>query len=165
MHFAVIAAGCNLGACKEIICRAIKQLGAEPHTQIHKVSSFYRSVALTMSGRDKSAPCYTNLVFSIHTALTPFELLRHLQKVEHLHGRQRTKDVKWEDRTLDLDIIDYEGIQLNTTELALPHPQAHLRNFVLIPWLEIDPKAVIPGKGPVRDLCEQAGMQNDLWIL
>jgi 2-amino-4-hydroxy-6-hydroxymethyldihydropteridine diphosphokinase len=59
---------------------------------------------------------------------------------------------RWGDRTLDLDIVDYAGMQSVSEDLTLPHPRAHERTFVLRPWVEVAPDAVIPGHGRIADL-------------
>ena len=64
----------------------------------------------------------------------------------------RVRDVRWGPRTLDVDIIDYAALVRTDPELTLPHPRAHERAFVLRPWADIDPAAVLPGRGAVRDL-------------
>lgn len=66
----------------------------------------------------------------------------------------RTREVRWGPRTLDVDVIDVDGTTSDDPELTLPHPRAHERAFVLIPWFDADPAAVLPGHGPVRDLVE-----------
>jgi len=70
-----------------------------------------------------------------------------LQEIESVWGRERRE--RWGDRTLDLDLIDFDGQQISTEALTVPHPRAHERLFVLDPWLEIDPQASIPGIGSV----------------
>ena len=71
--------------------------------------------------------------------------------IEQRHGRER--DERWGDRTLDLDIIDFAGSDRDRARSStLPHPRAHERDFVLRPWLEVDPDAVLPGRGGVAEL-------------
>jgi len=64
----------------------------------------------------------------------------------------RTREVRWGPRTLDVDIVDVDGIVSTGPELTLPHPRAHERAFVLVPWAGVDPDAVLPGYGRVADL-------------
>ena len=74
-----------------------------------------------------------------------------LHGIETQHGRERAEH--WGDRTLDLDLVDYAGLRSGDgAALTLPHPRAHERDFVLRPWLEVDPDAVLPGAGRVADL-------------
>jgi 2-amino-4-hydroxy-6-hydroxymethyldihydropteridine diphosphokinase len=86
----------------------------------------------------------------VRTTLAPRELLRLLHSLEDAHGRERTE--VWGDRTLDLDLIAQGDRVQETPGLVLPHPRAHERTFVLEPWVEVDPDAVLPGRGRVRHL-------------
>ncbi len=76
--------------------------------------------------------------------------MKELLAIEAKLGRQRAFPKAA--RTIDLDIIDYEGLKLDSDQLTLPHPRAFERKFVLEPWAEIDPTAELPGFGPVREL-------------
>jgi 2-amino-4-hydroxy-6-hydroxymethyldihydropteridine diphosphokinase len=81
-------------------------------------------------------------------------LLGYLHAIEERHGRApRTADqARWQDRTLDLDLIAHGDVVCDTPTLVLPHPRAHERDFVLRPWLAVDPEAVLPGRGRVDAL-------------
>lgn len=99
-------------------------------------------------------PDYVNAVALARTSLTPSRLLARLHRIEADHGR--TRDVRWGARTLDLDLVQYgdpadgSDVRSEAPELLLPHPQAHERAFVLVPWSEVDPVAVLrTGEGPV----------------
>lgn len=93
---------------------------------------------------------FINAVAIVETSLTPKELLARLHEVEADFGRVRT--VHWGPRTLDLDVISVDGQTSDDPELTLPHPRAHERAFVLLPWLEIDPEAFLNGMGKVREI-------------
>jgi 2-amino-4-hydroxy-6-hydroxymethyldihydropteridine diphosphokinase len=104
----------------------------------------------------------------VDTTLTPQELLDALHVVEDTHGR--TREVRWGDRTLDLDVVaitNDAGVHqhIDTETLTVPHPRAHERAFVLAPWLDADPDAVLPGSGPgagpVADLLAALGDDTD----
>ena len=114
------------------------------------VSPVYETPAVKPDGVDREAPRYLNGVVVVETDLEPHALLDLLHRVEHAHGR--TRDERWGDRTLDLDLIDVEGVQLADERLELPHPRAWQRAFVLQPWLDVDPDAEIAGRGRVSDL-------------
>ena len=107
-------------------------------------------MALRPEGLDLDAPAYLNAVALIRTTLTPPALLELLHVIESDHGRVRAE--RWGDRTLDLDIVDFAGLTLDRDGLILPHPRAAERDFVLRPWLEVDPDAVLTGHGRVADL-------------
>lgn len=78
------------------------------------------------------------------------EWLRRGQRCEA--AAQRTRTLRWGPRTLDVDVIDVDQTRRNDPQLTLPHPRAHARAFVLVPWLEVAPDAVLVGHGAVADL-------------
>jgi len=86
----------------------------------------------------------------VETDLDPDALLTLVNEIEHAHGRVREEH--WGDRTLDIDIIAMDGVTLSTERLAIPHPRAASRAFVLAPWVDIDPTAELPGHGPIAEL-------------
>ena len=88
---------------------------------------------------DQAAPAYLNAVVRIETTLEPAELLAAVAAIEAAHGRVR--EVRWGNRTLDIDIVTYGDLRKQDPELTLPHPRAAERSFVLVPWLEIEPDA------------------------
>ena len=94
------------------------------------------------------------LTFWFHH-LEPEELLLVAQAIEGAHGRERTVDtVKWGPRSLDIDLIKCDELIFNSSDLTIPHLRAHEREFVLRPWLEIDPTATLPGFGQISGLLE-----------
>ena len=141
---AVIALGANLGNPQVQIKDAIDLLGE--NFLIVAVSQLRETEPVDAFGQ----PNYLNGVAIIESELLPLDLLRKLLEIEHLGGRLRS--VKNAARTIDLDLIAYGEIFLDSPELTLPHPRAHRRKFVLEPWFEIDPNAVLPGYGPVSEL-------------
>lgn len=150
---AVIALGANLGERIAALDDALVALAALPATQVVACSRWHDSIALTPEGPDPSKPGYLNGVALIDTALAPTHLLHHLLRIEREHGRDRGAHVaRWADRTLDLDLIQYGDVTRDDSRLTLPHPRAHEREFVLEPWLEIDPDARLGARGRVADL-------------
>ena len=93
---------------------------------------------------------YLNAVLVAETDLEPTGVLRLAQSWEAAAGRERTE--RWGPRTLDVDVISVDAIRSHTPELTLPHPRAHERAFVLVPWLDVDPAAELVGRGRVADL-------------
>ncbi|MBU6510658.1 MAG: 2-amino-4-hydroxy-6-hydroxymethyldihydropteridine diphosphokinase, partial [Gammaproteobacteria bacterium] len=89
------------------------------------------------------------------TRLEPLVLMRQLQGVERQHGRRRSAENRWGPRTLDLDLLVYGNLSLQTPELTLPHPELQKRSFVLYPLAELAPELMIPGHGSVRQLRER----------
>ncbi|WIB36169.1 2-amino-4-hydroxy-6-hydroxymethyldihydropteridine diphosphokinase [Curtobacterium sp. MCJR17_043] len=118
-------------------------------------SSEVESVAVTLDGPDAAKPRYRNAVVVVDTDLEPDELLDALHGIEDEHGR--TREVRWGDRTLDLDVIAVDDRHIDTATLTVPHPRAHERAFVLAPWADADPDAILPGRGPVVALLAALG--------
>ena len=141
----VIALGANLGDPRKQISLAIDAI--RDYVTVKKVSQLYETAPFKVND---DQPNYINAVLIGDTELQPKELIKELLKIEAKLGRQRAFPKAA--RTIDLDIIDYEGFFLESDELTLPHPRAFERKFVLEPWLEIDPGAELPGHGPVSEL-------------
>ena len=97
-------------------------------------------------------PDYLNAVAAILTRLEPQTLLDALHAIERAHGRQRAESQRWAARTLDLDLLVYGELKVNTGNLKIPHPGIAARNFVLLPLLEVAPGLRIPGLGAVAKL-------------
>lgn len=147
---AVVAIGMNLGDRAETYAAAVDELGRLPLVDRVEASAPTESVAVTLDGSD--APAYLNGVALVTTRLAPSVLLSYLHAIEARHGRDRANEPRWGSRTLDLDLIAYGDVQSTDPDLTLPHPRAAERPFVLEPWLEIDPDAVLPGYGRVDTL-------------
>jgi len=147
---AVIAVGSNLGDRATTYGSAVRALADADGIEVTAISTPIDTVAVRPDGEDPDAPTYLNGVVLVRTSLAPQALLTLLHAIEDDHGRVR--DERWGDRTLDLDIVDYAGMTSTTPDLTLPHPRAHERAFVLRPWLEVAPDAVLPGHGRIADL-------------
>lgn len=147
---AVIALGSNLGDRAATLESAVAALDALPESSIRAVSTWHGTVAVTLQGPDPERPAYLNGVALLDTGLDPFQLLDGLRAIENLHGRERSE--RWSDRTLDLDLVAFGALEIDSEQLQVPHPRAHERDFVLAPWFEIDPDAELAGHGRVADL-------------
>jgi 2-amino-4-hydroxy-6-hydroxymethyldihydropteridine diphosphokinase len=147
---AILSLGSNLGDRSGILHDAVDDIGELDRVRVTAVSSLVETPAVKPHGVDVSAPSYLNLVVEVSTSLSPPELLAATGQIEQKHGRVRTET--WGDRTLDIDIVSMDGLELSTLTLTLPHPRAAERAFVLVPWLEIDPGATLPGLGPIERL-------------
>lgn len=134
-HRAVLALGSNLGESESTIERAVVDL-REAGMRILRVSPLYRTAPV---GGPAGQPDYVNAVIEVSTSLRPYELLKLCNAVEAAHHRERL--VRWGPRTLDIDVIDYEGVVSDDPVLTLPHLRAHERSFVLTPWARMDPEA------------------------
>jgi len=155
MRPAVLALGSNLGDRGELLREAVAALGATAGVEVRAVSPVVESVALKPHGADPEAPRYLNAVVLVETLLTPGELLAEAHRIEARHGRVREE--RWGDRTLDIDIVDFDGTVSDDPQLTLPHPRAAERAFVLAPWLAVDATATLPGAGPVGALLAAIG--------
>jgi len=150
---AVIALGGNLGDREATLREAVAAVRSIPGVTVTGASDIVETPALTLAGVDESAAAYLNAVLTVRTALTPEELLDALTAIEN--GLGRVRQLRWGDRTIDLDIITVGMVVQNAERLTLPHPRAWQRGFVLVPWLQVDPHAVLPGVGRVSDLVAQ----------
>ena len=148
-HIAFIGLGSNLEDPRSQLQRAFAELDGLPGTRLATRSSLYRSAPMGYLDQ----PEFVNAVAKIETILTPQALLQGLLQIEHRHGRERT--FRNAPRTLDLDILLYDDTQLHEHGLTIPHPQMHLRPFVLQPLLEIAPDAAIPGIGQAMEAFEK----------
>ncbi|TCS41638.1 2-amino-4-hydroxy-6-hydroxymethyldihydropteridine diphosphokinase [Reinekea marinisedimentorum] len=133
MNKVYVALGSNLGVPSDYIQQAITRLAGLPATELQQVSPWYKTAPV---GGPKDQPDYINAACLLLTELTPEALLTHLQAIETDNGRVR--EVRWGARTLDLDIIWYEGFSSNEEKLSVPHPRAHLRAFVLQPLIDLN---------------------------
>ncbi|MFT3798038.1 2-amino-4-hydroxy-6-hydroxymethyldihydropteridine diphosphokinase [Microbacterium sp.] len=151
---AVVALGANLGDRAATLAAALDDLARLPLTSNVVAADPIETVALTLDGPDAAAPAYLNTVALVTTRLAPTVLLGYLHAIEQRHGRpaRQPGDARWQDRTLDLDLIAYGDVRSDTPVLTLPHPRAAERDFVLAPWLALDPDAVLPGAGRVAEL-------------
>lgn len=147
---AILSLGSNLGDREHTLRAAVAQIGALDGVELGAVSSIVETAALKPDGVDTAAPAYLNLVAAVTTTLSPHNLLSALNRIEFANGR--TREVRWGDRTLDIDIVSMGELRISDAELTLPHPRAAERGFVLVPWLEIEPEALLPGIGPVNRL-------------
>ena len=150
-QFAVIALGSNLAEPARQVRAALSVLEAHPQIQIEKTSSLYVTAPV---GYDDQ-PDFVNAVCSVRTSLDGVSLLAVLNRIEADFGRERT--FRNAPRTLDLDIIDFDGISSNDPHLTLPHPRAHERSFVMKPLAEILPDFVLGGHGRAADLAAALG--------
>jgi 2-amino-4-hydroxy-6-hydroxymethyldihydropteridine diphosphokinase len=153
MTRAVIALGANLGDARAALRGASEAIETTPGLSVLAQSSVYSTAPI--GGVEQ--PDYLNAVVIVDTTLSPRALLDRLHDIEN--SWHRTREVRWGPRTLDLDLIDYTGVTSEAPELTLPHPRAHERAFVLVPWLEADPEAELAGFGLVRALLPTLGDQ------
>ncbi|TBN57969.1 2-amino-4-hydroxy-6-hydroxymethyldihydropteridine diphosphokinase [Glaciihabitans arcticus] len=150
----VLSLGSNLGDREETIRDAVAAISALSGVRAVAASGLVETPALKPDGVDEDAPAYLNAILTIRTRLAPEQLLDATSAIELEHGRTRSE--RWGDRTLDIDIVSWGGLTLESDRLTLPHPRAAQRAFVLAPWLEVAPQAKLAGEG-VADLLAATG--------
>lgn len=144
---AVLAIGSNLGDRLDRLQGAVSALEDTPEVTVVSISSIYETAAVDSAAGTGD---FLNAVVLIDTTLTVHTLLDRALAIEDAFGRDRS-DASGA-RTLDVDLIVVGDRVAHDEQLVLPHPRAHERGFVLVPWLEIDPEGEIPGQGFVADI-------------
>ena len=138
MSLTAIALGSNLGDREHALSAALRDLGSLG--TVTASSSFVDTEPVGYLDQ----PRFLNAAALLETALTPAALLQALLRIEQKHGRDRSRGISKGPRTLDLDLLLYDGVVLTTDELVLPHPEMHQRDFVLRPLAEIAPDWLHP---------------------
>jgi 2-amino-4-hydroxy-6-hydroxymethyldihydropteridine diphosphokinase len=141
---AVISLGANIGDPKANLDLAIGLL--REAAEVIAVSNYLQTKPV--GGPEQ--PDYLNAVAIVESELPAKDLLAVLHGIETAMGR--TREIHWGPRVIDLDLIQYGGLLVNDEKLTLPHPRAHERRFVLAPWFEIEPDAVLLTHGRISDL-------------
>jgi 2-amino-4-hydroxy-6-hydroxymethyldihydropteridine diphosphokinase len=146
MAEALLALGGNLGDVRATFDRAIGLLGDGDGITVVARSRDYRTPPWGVTDQ----PEFVNLCLVVETPLSPHALLERVQAVEKALGRDRSKDMRWGPRPIDIDILAYDDVVIDEPSLRLPHPHLFERAFVLVPLNEIAPDHVIAGT-KVRD--------------
>ncbi|MBP2388331.1 2-amino-4-hydroxy-6-hydroxymethyldihydropteridine diphosphokinase [Paeniglutamicibacter kerguelensis] len=156
MASCILALGSNLGERAGTLEAAVAEIAATEGIDLVSVSG----TAVTKPvGGPAGQPDFLNLVVRVETSLAPLELLAACQAVEQTH--LRTREVRWGPRTLDVDVITYGETSSDDPVLTLPHPRAAERGFVLVPWLWMEPDAMLAGR-PVSALAAAAADSADV---
>ena len=157
----VFSLGANVGAVVESLRTAVHGLKNTEGIEVMQVAPLARTVAVVTEGAEPQ-PDYLNTVVMAMTTLSPRELLEVCHSLEAAAGRVRTEP--WGVRTLDVDLIEVEGVTSADPALSLPHPHAVERAFVLVPWSQADPFAELAGRS-VSELAENAPDRGGLrWL-
>jgi 2-amino-4-hydroxy-6-hydroxymethyldihydropteridine diphosphokinase len=151
-----IGLGANLGDAVATVASAMQALDRWPGIALQAASRLYRTPAW---GREDQ-PDFINAVARVQTSLAAPALLQALLAIEAEFGRHRQDGERWGPRTLDLDLLLYGDAVIDLPGLRVPHPHLHERAFVLVPLIEIDPVARIPGYGDARDAVSALEMSN-----
>lgn len=147
MNTAFVGIGANLGDRERTLRLALRLLGDRDGVTVAAVSSLRETAPVGYL--DQAS--FLNGAARLETELLPRELLRALLDVERELGRDRSGP-RFGPRTVDLDLLLYDGVELDEPGLVVPHPRLHERRFVLEPLAELAPGLVVPGRGPVERL-------------
>ena len=139
---------------KDQISSALEVISASLKIEIISVSSLYESKPIGFEDQ----PNFINAVVKARTCLCPFGLLKFLQNIERDHERER--EITWGPRTLDLDILMYENVKIETRNLSIPHPRMFKRAFVMFPLREIDPELSIFNSQNIGEILEKLSNQS-----
>ncbi|MDR1825031.1 MAG: 2-amino-4-hydroxy-6-hydroxymethyldihydropteridine diphosphokinase [Bifidobacteriaceae bacterium] len=150
----VIGLGANQGDALSALRGALTDLRAEPGIEVVAVSPLARTAPVGMEDQ----PDFFNAVALLRTTLSARALLHTMQGIEEKYGRDHSGGRRWGPRPLDLDLIAFDTLLAGDDELTVPHPEAHTRAFVLVPWALMSPAGFLPGLGggPVAQLANQA---------
>ena len=151
----VFSLGSNLGDRLANLQGAVDAIRDTPDVIVVDVSSVYETEPVDMAD---GSPQFLNIVIVGESTLEPRTLLERAQAIEDAFGRERPEPNA--SRTLDVDLVMVGNTEVAQSDLTLPHPRAHERGFVLVPWAEIDPAAELPGHGPIAPLLEKVGAEG-----
>jgi 2-amino-4-hydroxy-6-hydroxymethyldihydropteridine diphosphokinase len=157
MSIAYVGLGSNLGQPRQQLLRALEALGQLPATQLQGSSPFYRSRAIGPGQQ----PDYINAVAQLETTISAGALLSRLQAIECAQGRERLQ--RWGPRTLDLDLLLYDQLMVQSPSLQIPHPRMRQRNFVVVPLHALCPELTLPDGTPLAALAtliDRTGLQR-----
>jgi 2-amino-4-hydroxy-6-hydroxymethyldihydropteridine diphosphokinase len=152
-HRTVLSLGSNLGDRLDNLQEAVDALFDAPGLDFVALSPVYETAPV--GGPEQ--PDFLNVVLMADTRLSPETLLERVLSIED--AMERVRAVRWGPRTLDIDIVRFGDVASDDPALMLPHPRAHERAFVLVPWSDIDPEASLPGYGAVAELA--AAIEGD----
>lgn len=157
MSVAFVALGGNIDHPAARLLAVMGEFEVSTHTRLIRASSLYRTTPVGYTNQ----PDFINAVVKLETDLSPGALMIELFAMEARHGRVR--HMRNGPRTLDLDLLLYEGlIQGDDPTLILPHPRLHLRPFVLVPLLEIEPDCILPRHGRASTILESMPDREDI---
>jgi 2-amino-4-hydroxy-6-hydroxymethyldihydropteridine diphosphokinase len=150
----VLSLGSNEGDRVANLQGALDAMADTPEVHLVAISSIYETAPVDAP---EGSPDFLNIIVLADTTLSVSTLLDRALAIEDAFGRNRGGE-RNAPRTLDIDLVVVGDRRSDTEELTLPHPRAHERAFVLVPWHEVDAQAQIPGRGKIADLL--AGMDT-----
>ncbi len=150
----MLSLGSNLGDRLDNLQGAIDALFDAPGLEFVAISPVYETKPV--GGPEQGD--FLNVVIVADSSVAPRSLIERVLNIEE--SMDRVRDVRWGPRTLDIDIVTIGELTCDDPELTLPHPRAHERAFVLVPWADVEPDATLPGRGPIRDLLPSVAGQE-----
>lgn len=158
-HSAFIGLGSNLGDREAYLYKATELLGGHPSVSVKQYSGIYETAPVGYVDQ----PAFLNMVVALETGLWAEPLFRFMMEVEQRLGRAR--DIRWGPRTIDLDLLLYDHIELRTPELTIPHPRMLERAFVLIPFSDLIDRKQVSHVESIANALEKLGGRDEvkLW--
>ncbi len=150
MAEALLGLGGNVGDVRVTLDGAVRRFADGMEVKLIARSSDYRTPPWGVTNQ----PPFINCAIAVETMLTPHALLDRAHAVERALGRDRSRELRWGPRTIDIDLLAYGEVAMNEPDLTLPHPRLFGRAFVLIPLAEIMPDRLIAGQR-IRDAAAQ----------
>lgn len=163
-HLGYLGLGSSLGNRRQHLRDAIERLGSESdRLRVLAISGLYESPHMGLEPEDAlRCPPHLNCALAIETSFTPHELLERVRAVENQGGRQRIE--RWGPRTIDIDILLYDDLALNSEVLTLPHPGIADRAFVVLPLLDIAPDLVLPNGSRLLAIAQSDSIRRHLIV-
>ncbi|ACX52963.1 2-amino-4-hydroxy-6-hydroxymethyldihydropteridine pyrophosphokinase [Ammonifex degensii KC4] len=155
---ALVGLGSNLGDRLQNLKAALSALGRTPGIKLEKVAPLYRSAPWGKTDQ----PDFFNTVALISTFLSPFGLLASLLEIEKELGRRRENEERWGPRPIDLDLLLYEDLAVETEELVLPHPRLTERAFVVVPLADLMPELKLPNGKGAREWADKLEQEQEI---
>ncbi len=153
-HQVTVGLGSNLNNPKQQVLSALTAIDSLPETNLERSSKYYAS----KPQGPQDQPDFVNAVAVFSTDQTPEEFLKSLQGVEKNQGKIKLRH--WGERLIDLDILLFDNLQLNSETLTIPHPEISTRDFVLIPLVELLPNYHVVGLGKLEDLINELSTKH-----
>ncbi|MBO8136992.1 MAG: 2-amino-4-hydroxy-6-hydroxymethyldihydropteridine diphosphokinase [Desulfotomaculum sp.] len=159
MAEAYIGIGGNIGNVKQTIARALELLHSPPAVKVLKTAPLYRTAPVGYQNQD----WFLNTAAKVETELNAHQLLNKMQQIEESLMRRRT--IRWGPRTIDLDLLIFDDLEINTPELTLPHPRMTERAFVMVPLADINPTLKMPGGKTAAELAGELKKVQEIYKL
>ncbi|WP_010681128.1 2-amino-4-hydroxy-6-hydroxymethyldihydropteridine diphosphokinase [Acetivibrio cellulolyticus] len=153
MHKAFLSLGSNLGDRENNLIQAVEEIEKNADIKITCASCIYETDPVGYIDQDR----FLNMAVAVETSLSPLKLLEELQRVEKL--LKRTREIHWGPRTIDIDILIFDDLEISLAQLVIPHPRMFERAFVLIPLMDLCRDEDLPTE-KLRDYIDKCTDKN-----